>query len=504
MTFYSMLGLVVVVAVSTICYQVHDPFRQLVGKAGGFSAKAICAGVFLSKREIDGSLQDSELSSIPPILITNNINHKKQEVSAFFFSEELSAWLGLPVAVARYLGPHLGCQLQIGGFRSEDLKPFTVSDESSGSGDLSADERLVKRSRCVQHALTADFTPEGAAANQTRAAVVVHHGVIVGERYQESLGFRRDTRQLGWSMTKTVHVAILGAAVQARLVSLDDPVALKDIAPEERQRLELLNGGPLTFRTLVQMGDVLQMEENYGMFGDVVQMIYAFPDAGKFASQQRTRPLKMNKRSRMARLRAQGLSEEPESGTFGWYYSSGVSNVLARELRDRFTSLQAYLAFPRTLYSAIGADSFAMEVDAAGTFIASSFSYATPRDWARLGELFLNRGRWGDAQIIPADFVDFVVAAREGSGGLYGGQLWLNPANVTVEQFTAVAQGPEQQRKHWMTQTLPQDAYLMSGYLGQYNVIIPSLDVVITRLGFTEEGAGWDAQRFFGSILDCL
>ena len=63
-----------------------------------------------------------------------------------------------------------------------------------------------------------------------------------------------------------------------------------------------------------------------------------------------------------------------------------------------------------------------LEVDPAGTIVASSFCYATPEDWGKLGLLLLQDGVWQNERILPKGYVDIISTARPGSGGHYGGR----------------------------------------------------------------------------------
>ena len=122
-----------------------------------------------------------------------------------------------------------------------------------------------------------------------------------------------------------------------------------------------------------------------------------------------------------------------------------------------------------------------METDETGTFIGSSFCYATPRDWARFGLLYLNEGNWFGDQVIDSSWVDFVKTPATASNGLYGGQFWLNAA------------------KHAYSQA-PEDMYYCNGFQGQHVFILPSHDLVIVRMGLAE-WPDFDSNHFLGEIL---
>jgi CubicO group peptidase (beta-lactamase class C family) len=170
-------------------------------------------------------------------------------------------------------------------------------------------------SQCVDAVVQRDFTPAGLARNQTRAVVVVHRGQIISEGYQLAMGITQDTKLLGWSMTKSLHTAVVGAAIQQGFLTLDTPVQLQDLDEAHRRELIALNGGrALTFRDLLQMKDVLRMEEKYGIFDDVSTMLYGSTDAGRFASQQVRKPIT-------------APDAKDKEATFGWYYSSGLSYI---------------------------------------------------------------------------------------------------------------------------------------------------------------------------------
>ena len=76
----------------------------------------------------------------------------------------------------------------------------------------------------------------------------------------------------------------------------------------------------------------------------------------------------------------------------------------------------------------------AVQPDANGTFIGSSFCHATARDWARLGQLYLNNGRWRDQQVLSEKWVQFTVTpgaaslvrGKAAKHSAYGAQMWLN------------------------------------------------------------------------------
>lgn len=506
--------------------------RNVLQVGGGFASKGMCAGVFISGRSA-ASMHEHELYGLASFFpCTVDL-----EARAVHSSLLGTGWFERK---AQYLGPRLGCQLLVMGSGGEDFLPTARVVEASIDKQATGTPLVPKTKLlpALQQVLEREFSPAARVANQSRAVVIMHHGVVVGERYQDQLGISATTKLLGWSMTKSVHAMMIGVAIEAGLLTLQTPVKLTGMTAEFRSRLVAMNQGrPITFEDLLIMADVLPMAENYGPHAGVPFMLFGsrYPRASDAASNTRTRSIEpgfaASHSSQELWHRVQGRqdrrSQDERSNAFGWYYSSGVSNLLAQEFRSLFTSHEEYLAFPHVhLFAPIGIHNFTMETDAGGTFIASSFSYGTGRDWALLGQLLLQDGAWKDSetqlfrQIVPKTFVAFMRTPNTHSGGHYGGSVWLNPACVDLVTYDEMpydqAHLKLQAQQRWLIQTLPPDAYFMSGFLGQKVFVVPSLDLVIVRLAMTstsdpvrinhttDEAQSFSTRRFVTDVLVAL
>jgi hypothetical protein len=179
---------------------------------------------------------------------------------------------------------------------------------------------------------------------------------------------------------------------------------------------------------------------------------------------------------------AMPLGTEPDTV---WAYSSGTTNIIARALRQAIGDDEVYWRLPyERLYGPIGMTSALIETDPSGSFVGSSYSYATARDWARFGLLYLNDGVWNGERILPEDWVSYGVRPTPlAPRGEYGAHWWLNAG----ERFAGV----------------PADEYRASGYEGQYVMVIPSRRTVIVRLGHTP-GNGFDEVAFERAVLAAL
>jgi CubicO group peptidase (beta-lactamase class C family) len=319
--------------------------------------------------------------------VVPRVNYTDESVTSTFLgvSRQMSEALNLRVATAKYLGPSFGCSLTMETFKKpkeyydfDKMKDLIEYDDLPLSAsiciDAADDDTCSVESEpkttttlpdslnvdCFNSILDAEFSDEAYVTNQTRAIVISHDGQLLTERYQSLLNIHSNTKLLGWSMTKSVFSAIVGTAIQQGLLTLDTPAKLEHLRPEQRERIvEKNNGEVITFRHLLQMYDILGFVEDYGVMKDVVFMLYGTYETVKFAS---TRP---------------SYPDANRSPSEGWYYSSAVSNLLSAELRSLFSSDEEYWEFPhKHLFAKINASSFAIEMDAQGVFVASSFGYA--------------------------------------------------------------------------------------------------------------------------------
>jgi len=157
----------------------------------------------------------------------------------------------------------------------------------------------------------------------------------------------------------------------------------------------------------------------------------------------------------------------PPPGKVGRYHNSDpvLANYLIRLAVEKRG--EDYWSFPRkTLFDKVGVRTMVIETDPFGNFLGQGYELASARDWARLGNLYLQRGVWNGERILSEDFVTFVStvapAWQADQRPVYGGFFWINGDG---------------------TFPVSKDAYYMNGAGGQRTVIIPSHDLVVVRLG---------------------
>lgn len=272
---------------------------------------------------------------------------------------------------------------------------------------------------------------------ETLALVVVHRGRLVAEHYAPSVS--PTTPLISWSMAKSITDALVGMCVHDGLIDVGTPVAVEAWRDDERSSI--------TMQHLLEMRSGLRWVEDYvdGETSDVIAMLFG-SGKGDHAAYAASCP----------------LAASPGST---WLYSSGTTNVITRVLGDLLGdtggSHEQMDELLRRLFGTLGMVA-EPRFDATGTFVGSSYVFASARDFARFGYLYLNDGVWGDERLLPKGWVDHarrrhVVDVDSGLG--YG--------------------------SHWWTLPDEPDALVAAGYEGQHIVVCPSRDLVVVRLGKT-------------------
>ncbi len=284
----------------------------------------------------------------------------------------------------------------------------------------------------------------GDAAAGHRAFLVAVDDAVIAERYAD--GFSSDTPMLSWSMGKSVTATMIGIAVKDGLIDINETPPIQEWLGDGDPR------SAITWRDLLRMQSGLEFVEDYGdPTSTVNQMLFNAAEVAKPAIES-------------------ALKHEPDQH---WSYSSGTTNLLQKALKTTLESAGVnYHSFARDrLFAPLGASSAVLEPDSSGVFIGSSYMYATARDWAKLGRLYLNDGVWNGERLLPEGWAKFVATPSGQSDRQYGAQFWLN------------AEG-RNGRPRFMP-GLPDSAYYFAGHEGQYVVILPDDGMVLVRLGRT-------------------
>lgn len=455
------VGVAVTALAAAIAVLVYGSRLAAIGTA--YAAKILCSGIFVAQRDAQSLLATDVSADYLSLLrhVDVQVDRGAREVTATLF--------GIAKRKAAYREGR-GCAVIHGGAAQPPV-PRTdgsmdrrraqraVMDEFDTVGGLPPE---LDQSRLEAALEWAFLESNPARPRRTRAIVVVYRGRLIAERYADP--FTKDTPLNGWSMTKSVVNALVGVLVKEEKVSLSDSVAIPQWRGSSDPRRKI------TLEQLLRMSSGLQFREDFrNLFADLTYMLLGVPDAAAYAA---AKPL------------------EAEPGT-RWSYSSGTPNIIAYAMHQ-IVGDSDYLEFPRrALFDRLGMTSAVLETDAAGTFVGSSFMYATARDWARFGLLYLRDGAWSGQRILPEGWVAYTqTPAPNAPDQQYGAHFWLRIP-------TRFRCGNDSRR-------LPADAFHAIGHEGQFITIIPSRQLVLVRLGLTRYRCAWDQQRFVHSVLAAI
>jgi CubicO group peptidase (beta-lactamase class C family) len=407
----------------------------------GYSAKNTASSVFLGERSL--AFTDSTDNNFSPVnLATDKVNiENKFATSSVFglltrksiYREGLGSVLTLDKSdeTASYLVPKR--------LKANNTTPFPY-------GNAPQKDTVFTN---VDYEKLNETVNSTFGKNKSRAVVVVYKDQIIAEKYGD--GFSKDSRILGWSMTKSIMSTVFGVLQHQKKINIQDKAPIESWQKDARKKI--------TINNLLQMNSGLEWDENYDEISDATKMLF----------------LERN----MTKMQEEKLLKYETN--FSWNYSSGTTNLLSGILRKQFPTHQAYLDFWYTDFiDKIGMNSMVVETDLAGNYVASSYAWAMARDWAKFGLLYLHNGNWNGEELFNKKWVDYVTTPTPTSNGTYGAQFWLN----AEKQFKEV----------------PANMYFADGYQGQRVYILPDQDLVIVRFGLS----WFEENEFLKGVLESI
>ncbi len=440
---YTCIGLVALVLIAIF---LNYPKLTILS---GYSAKHMCSSVFMANRSVE--FTDTNDNNFEPVHLADDIVNLEEKSA-------IASVFGLQERKAIYR-EGLGSVLITDDFdiKAPYLKPnraITKKRLAFPYGDSPQKDTIftnINYSK-INKVVSSIFDKESENIQKTRAVLVIHKDHIIAEKYTDSLD--KDSKLLGWSMTKSILATVYGVLQKQGKINIQEKAPVAAWQNDDRKNI--------TINNLIQMNCGLAWEEEYGGISDVTKMLYLDKDMTE------------------AQIHKKAIHRPNEH----WYYSSGVSNLLSGILRKKITPYQEYLDFPyREFIDKIGMHSMLMETDMAGNYVGSSYAWATVRDWAKFGLLYLHKGNWNGEQIFNPEWVDYVTTPSPTSEGDYGGHFWLNAGGFYPDA--------------------PRDMFSANGYQGQRVFVIPSKDLVIVRFGLIGD-AGVDFNRFLREMVSAI
>ena len=407
--------------------------------ATGLGAKLACSGRFVSGFDDQRILDD--LASYAEVNRRLSLDFTADGVQVTLF--------GLAATSATYR-PGLGCTLDTGD--AALLDGLSVPPTAASPGMPLA----VAIADPAQQATQALLRADNAEGLQTRALLVLQGDTLIAESYAP--GFDAGSRLLGWSMGKSLMAIVIGRMEALEIIPAGVPGPLFPAwARDDRARIGLT--------AVLQMTSGLGWQEDYVPGSDSTRMLFRAPSASAVA--------------------LASPAEHPPGEQF--YYSSGSTNLLARFAAERLGGPQAQLDFlQREVLQPLGMAGAVLEVDPTGLVVASSFVYATARDWVRLGRLLLDQGAVNGRPFLPPGWVARATRPNNSlNDPRYGYQLWLNGGGSQLR---------------WPG--LPPNAYAMLGNRGQAVLVLPDEALVLVRLGWT--AGDYPLAQKMGGLLSRL
>jgi CubicO group peptidase (beta-lactamase class C family) len=351
---------------------------------------------------------------------------------------------------SKYLGSQ-GCVTLPAGQSSVNFKPVQVKSklpdpskqpwpmgDQLPTGPLAPELDTAK----LKKAIDAAFEPAGA---MTAAVVVTWRGRLIGERYGKDITPR--TPLESWSMGKSVTATLMGILIKQGVYNLSQPAPIPEWESRDDPRAKI------RIADLLNMSSGLRIkapqDPDYDPAGTYPDHLYLYTGLINSFHYAATRPMQW------------------PPGTVGRYHNTDpvLINYLIRLAVEKRG--EEYLSFPQSaLFDRIGIRTMVIETDPFGNFLTQGYDFMSARDWARLGNLYLQDGVWNGERLLPEGYVRFVStvapAWKADQRPIYGGFFWINGDS---------------------TFPVPKEAYYMSGAGGQTTLIIPSHDLVVVRLG---------------------
>jgi CubicO group peptidase (beta-lactamase class C family) len=408
-------------------------------------AKTMCSAVFITGLDPDVAAESVGY-------FTGPYEERKKVGKPVVDREKKEVRITLPngvVVTARHFGSQ-GCITLPPGHSDVFFKPVGVARQLPDAkttpwpmGDVlpqepppaGVDMEKVKR------AIDAAFNP---ADSLTSAFVVTHNGRLIGERYMP--GITETTPLESWSMGKSVTATMMGILIRQGVYTLDQPAPIPEWQKPNDPRRTIRIQDLLRMSSGIRIKAPDDPESTGGTYPDHLYLYTGRVDSFKYAA---TRP------------------PQWPPNTVGRYRNTDpvLTNYLVRLAVEKRG--EEYLSFPqRQLFDKIGVRSMVMETDPYGNFLTQGYELMSGRDWARLGNLYLQDGVWNGERILPERFAAFVstVAPAWAADGrpVYGGFFWINGDQAFP---------------------VPREAYYMSGAGGQTVLIVPSHGLVVVRIG---------------------
>ncbi|RDS79658.1 class C beta-lactamase-related serine hydrolase [Dyella monticola] len=430
-------------------------YREALHVAAGSVSQSLCAAAFVSHVDPDRVYAEEQRPLMGGIAwaVRYTVDRSHDEVR--------SSVLGLFGGLSRYR-EGLGCVLLLG----DDLAAQAEELTQDPTPDAFGPRVVAPADPALEAALTLAFAePDPSHPRSTKAVVVLHDGQLIAERYAP--GYGPETPIWAHSITKSITQALIGILVRQGRLQVNQPAPLAAWASAADPH------HAITVDQLLRMDSGLPFDETDGPVNLATHMWFLEPDTAAFASHA-------------------ALTHAP--GTV-WGYSNLSYALLSKLIGDAtgHTAAGAENFARRELFAPVGMNHTVIETDAHGTLLGSGFMYASARDLARFGQLYLDEGVVDGKRILPEGWSAYAHSQTLDTG--YGAGFWTNLVNTgSVPIWNAP----------WGIPQLPKDMFYARGAFGQYIIIVPSEHLVVVRMGLSVYNKGTGIGDATAAIIAAL
>lgn len=286
------------------------------------------------------------------------------------------------------------------------------------------------------------------AKYETVAFVVIQHKKVILEQYWNN--YSPLSLSNSFSMSKSIISLLVGCAItDGYIKSVDQPVS--DFLPEWTS----FDGKVLTIKDLLTMSAGVEWDESHSSLFSKTTEAYYGKDLWKLTLTEK-------------------LEEKPG---VRFNYQSGVSQILAFILQ-KATNKNISTYASEKIWTPIQAEEDALwSLDHKDGMEKAYCCFNTnARDFARLGQLVLDKGRWDGVQVVDSNYIN---QATSPANWLQYTRKYLRGETVTPASKPCTFYGYQ----FWLVDYKGLKIPYMRGILGQYIFVIPQLDAVIVRLG---------------------
>lgn len=348
-----------------------------------------------------------------------------------------------------------------GDFLTTPVEWYQPTDAVPGSSDLPFPAARGRDLTISYDALKGAM--DYARSQDSRALIVARHGKIELEKYWFDTD--RSTQINSGSMANTLLALLVGTAIaDGYIQSVDDPVSkyVPELAGDERKAILIRHALQMTsgLEVLKPSSNLLSKFVRHYMGTDF-------------------------------QYRLLELDAEMPVGTFQ-YNTTNVDLlgiVLERSVGQRYAD---YLS--ARVWTPVGAANASMYLDRPGGFVLPSCCvFSTAMDWLRVGQLILNKGRMGGAQIINEEWIEQMLEPSP-QFPAFGSLIWRaagTPENEETASTNSSSCG------HNTEAFLNEDLVYLCGEGYQRVYIVPGLELVIVRTGGPQEAGSpdWEESR---------